>query len=164
MGLEFGEGYPARFPKASHVSCECGKENPFESCCGRFLDGSAVPTTAEELMRSRFVAFGFGNFDYIEQTQLDSLPDEVRKREAPEWESLEILECSQGGPDDDCGTVEFRARYRLGESRIHHELSRFVKVDNIWRYQDGDVNDTPVTEEDDSESQPRGMWWQSSEV
>ncbi len=145
------------------MSCECGKKTAFEECCGRFLDGGSVPSTAEELMRSRFVAFGLGNFDYIEQTQLDPLPDEVRNREAPEWESLNILECREGGPDDQVGTVEFKARYRLGQTRIHHELSRFVRVDDVWRYKDGDISDYRVHEDGD-DSDDEGLWWQSSEA
>lgn len=95
-------------------------------------------------MRSRFVAFGLGNFDYIENTQLEPLEAEVRNREAPEWDRLEILSCSDGGPDDDEGTVEFIAYYRFGERRRHRELSRFVKVEGEWRYQNGDITDEAV--------------------
>ena len=128
------------------MTCECGKDATFSECCGRFLDGSHKPTTAEELMRSRFVAFGLGNFDYIEETQLDPLEAEVRNREAPEWERLEILECQDGGPEDQTGTVEFVAFYKLGQRRKHHELSRFVRVDGEWRYKDGDITDSPAAE------------------
>lgn len=92
-------------------------------------------------MRSRFVAFGLGKFEYIERTQLDPLQDEVKNREAPEWERLEILGCEGGGAQDQQGTVEFIAYYRVPERRKHHELSRFVRVDGEWRYQDGDITD-----------------------
>jgi SEC-C motif domain protein len=95
-------------------------------------------------MRSRFVAFGFGNFDYIETTQLDPLPEEVRNREAPEWESLEVLNCQDGGPDDKTGTVEFVAVYRLNKRRKHHEVSRFVRDNGTWRYKDGDIQDEAI--------------------
>ena len=128
------------------MSCECGHEASFEECCGRFLSGSETPETAEELMRSRFVAFGLSNFDYIEQTQLEPLQEEVRNREAPEWESLKILTCDAGGKEDETGTVEFVAHYRLGERRRHHELSRFVRKDGVWCYKDGDIDDAPAPE------------------
>ena len=128
------------------MTCECGKEAPFEQCCGRFLESSEQPATAEELMRSRFVAFGLGNFDYIEATQVEPLPEEVRNREEPEWESLEVLECVGGGPDESTGTVKFAAVYKLGQRRRHCELSRFVRVDGQWRYQDGDIEDEALDE------------------
>jgi SEC-C motif-containing protein len=97
-------------------------------------------------MRSRFVAFGLGNFDYIEKTQLDPLPAEVKERQAPEWERLEIVACENGEESDETGTVEFVAHYRMGERRAHHELSRFVKVNDEWRYQDGEITDQPLPE------------------
>ena len=118
------------------MTCECGKNQAFKDCCGRFLDGSTSPTTCEELVRSRFVAFGFGNFDYIEQTQGDPLPAEVRERRVPEWED--------GGPEDQTGVVEFEAVYKEGTRRLHRETSRFVRVDGDWRYKDGDIQDTPA--------------------
>ena len=91
-------------------------------------------------MRSRFVAFGLSNFDYIEATQLQKLPDEVRQRQAPEWESLEILSTSHGQASDETGTVEFMAYYREGGiRRMHHETSRFVRLDGEWRYDDGEI-------------------------
>ncbi len=136
------------------MTCECGKDTTFAECCGRFLDGSHKPRTAEELVRSRFVAFGLGNFDYIEQTQLDPLEAGVRNREAPEWEYLEILSCQEGSDSDEYGTVEFVAYYRLGEQRRHRELSRFVKVDGEWRYKDGDISDEPVSESAGSSADP----------
>lgn len=105
-------------------------------------------------MRSRFVAFGLGNFDYIEQTQLDPLESEVRNREAPEWERLEILSCHDGAETDETGTVEFVAYYRLGQQRKHRELSRFVKIDGEWRYKDGDISDEPLVDADRSEARP----------
>ncbi|MCA9777656.1 MAG: SEC-C domain-containing protein [Candidatus Eremiobacteraeota bacterium] len=126
------------------MTCECGKNQAFKDCCGRFLDGSTNPTTCEELVRSRFVAFGFGNFDYIEQTQVDPLPAEVRERRVPEWESLEIISTEDGGPEDDIGVVKFEAVYKEGTRRLHRETSRFVRVDGEWRYEDGDIQDTPA--------------------
>lgn len=97
-------------------------------------------------MRSRFVAFGFSNFDYIDETQVSPLEQEVRDRQAPEWESLKILRCEAGGKDDETGIVEFIAHYRLDERRRHHEVSRFVRRDGKWCYQDGDIDDAQAPE------------------
>ena len=93
-------------------------------------------------MRSRFVAFGLGDFDYIERTQIEPLPPHIRERQAPEWERLEIISQHEGGPDNETGTVEFVAHYKLPQGpRLHRELSRFIRVDGVWRYQDGDIID-----------------------
>ena len=135
------------------VSCECGKDQSFSDCCGPIIAGTVPAGTAEQLMRSRFVAFGLGDFDYIDKTQIETLPSEIRQRQAPEWESLEILSCSEGGPDDDEGTVEFIAYYRLNGRRLHRELSRFIRVGPDWRYKDGDIVDELV---DDIVSQKVG--------
>jgi len=97
-------------------------------------------------MRSRFVAFGLGNLEYIQRTQLDPLPEEVREGQAPEWERLEIIDCKDGGLDDDTGEVEFKAFYRMNQRRVHHELSRFVREQGVWRYKDGDITDEVAPE------------------
>lgn len=123
------------------MSCECGLEKEFEECCGRFLSGAAKPSTAEELMRSRFVAFGLRRFDYLEATQVDPLPAEAREGKFPEWESLKVVASTDGGPDDDTGTVEFVAHYHQGGCRNHHEKSSFRKIDGEWRYLGGEIND-----------------------
>lgn len=131
------------------MTCECGKDRAFEECCGRLLAGQTTARTCEELVRSRFVAFGLGNFDYIDDTQIDRLPDEVRQGLRPEWESLEILECTDGQQDDQTGQVEFVAYYRHHGRRVHHEISQFVKVEGEWRYKDGEIADHPAEPEDE---------------
>lgn len=108
------------------------------------MDGGISPETCEELVRARFVAFGFGNLDYIQATQTDPLPMEVRERKVPEWESLTILSTTDGGPEDETGVVEFEAVYKAGGRRMHKETSRFVRVDGQWRYSDGDIQDLPA--------------------
>ena len=128
------------------MTCECGKDLLFSECCGRFLDGPQRARTCEELVRSRFVAFGLGNFDYIEATQTDPLPDEVRQRQLPEWERLEIVACRDGGTEDQTGVVEFRAHYKLEKRRIHCETSNFVRVDGEWRYKDGLITDLEASD------------------
>ena len=124
------------------MTCECGKAKEFKDCCGKFLDGSAVPETCEELVRSRFVAFGLGNFDYIEATQVDPLPDEVRQRKVPEWESLKIVSTDDGAAEHKVGEVKFEAYYKANKRRVHKETSRFVRVEGELRYRDGDIEDS----------------------
>ena len=121
------------------MTCECGIEKPFVECCGRFLSGESKPETAEELMRSRFVAFGMGDFDYIERTQVDALPQEVRDRKVPEWETLQVVATSNGGPEDQTGVVEFVAHYHHHGCHNHHEKARFSRVNGDWKYVSGDM-------------------------
>jgi SEC-C motif-containing protein len=53
------------------------------------------------------------------------------------WTGLEVLATDRGGPEDDEGTVEFRAGYRTpsGGGALH-EVSRFVRRGGRWVYVD----------------------------
>ncbi|MFC6144809.1 hypothetical protein ACFP3O_35060, partial [Paraburkholderia silvatlantica] len=60
---------PARvvLPATRPADCPCGGAAPsqkaparaprYAQCCGRFIDGAAIPATALELMRSRYTAY-----------------------------------------------------------------------------------------------------------
>ena len=53
---------------------------------------------------------------------------------------LEIVETTEGGPDDDTGTVEFIAKFKQNGQEIkHHELASFEKIDGKWIFMDGEV-------------------------
>ena len=56
---------------------------------------------------------------------------------------LQIVRATAGGPDDDTGTVEFRATYRVdgGGVGMLHEHSGFVREYGRWYYVDGDLLD-----------------------
>lgn len=133
------------------MSCECGNKLSFEECCGKFLNGKAKPSTAEELMRSRFVAFGLGNFDYLAQTQVEPLSPEVRQGKLPEWESLQIIGTTAGGPQDPTGVVEFIAHYHSHGCHDHHEKARFSRIKGEWKYLNGEFIDHGTTKR----SQPK---------
>ncbi|TMR14649.1 hypothetical protein ETD86_28520 [Nonomuraea turkmeniaca] len=117
-------------------SCLCGLPASYQDCCGKLHRGEAVATTAEQLMRSRFTAFGVGDAAYLLRTwhpasrsaRLD-LDKRVR------WTRLEILETTGGSVVHTEGTVRFRAHYvdrgRPGEMEEH---SRFVRLDGRWVY------------------------------
>jgi len=109
-----------------------------------FLDGASIPSTAAELMASRYVAYSVGNIDYLVTThdpqtrhQIDRDATETWAREA-EWIGLEILKTDRGTADDTRGEVEFVARYRQkGAEYTHHERSQFRRVDGRWYFVDG---------------------------
>jgi SEC-C motif domain protein len=111
-------------------SCPCGLPAPYPACCGRFHHGDAAPT-AERLMRSRYAAFAVGDEAYLRLTWDPSTrPRRIGLDPRTRWTRLEIVGCSGGGPQDDEGTVEFRAHH---DSGVVAENSLFRR-DGRWRY------------------------------
>jgi SEC-C motif-containing protein len=112
-----------------------------EACCGRFIQGWEDPTTAEELMRSRFTAYALREVDYLVATHDPAhLPDRVQildwARRA-KFTGLDIKETVDGGKDDEAGIVEFEADFEeAGEKQQHRERSRFKRIDGKWFYVD----------------------------
>jgi len=98
-----------------------------------------VPESAEQLMRSRFSAFVVRDERYLLDTwHPKKRPSRVRLNEEQRWLGLSIREVSDGAPDDDAGTVEFVARFKIaGKGHRLHEVSRFEKIDQRWYYLDG---------------------------
>jgi SEC-C motif-containing protein len=132
--------------------CPCGGAS-LDSCCGPFLAGTAVPQTAEALMRSRYTAYVQKNEPYLLSTwHRSTRPTEplIDHDEKVQWLGLEIksaLRLRQRKAElpepSDSDTVEFVARFRIG-GRAHrlHEVSRFVREPGDdgaprWFYLDG---------------------------
>src|SRR5687767_1109085 len=46
------------------AGCPCGGPS-LATCCGPYLDGTALPPTAEALMRSRYTAYTLKNEPYL---------------------------------------------------------------------------------------------------
>lgn len=100
------------------------------------------PSTAEELMRSRFVAFKSADAAWLLRTWHPSTrPDDLDLGDNPRWRGLQIVDVVDGGADAESGVVEFRATYLQddGELGILHERSRFVREGGRWYYVDGDL-------------------------
>lgn len=124
--------------------CPCGSDRSFDDCCAPFLSGAAVAPTAEALMRSRYTAYTKGDVEYVERTHLPATRDGFDRASAERWMSgsdwlgLTICGTEAGGPDDDAGVVEFECRYRMdGAIHTHREISRFVRVEGAWFFEDG---------------------------
>lgn len=121
-------------------TCPCGSGRRYGDCCGPFHAGNGLPASAEVLMRSRFTAYALRKSAYL----LSSWADGTRpaaidfSRETAQWQRLQIIACKKGGPEDTKGTVEFKAFYSQdGSDYFMHEISRFVKSGQRWRYLDG---------------------------
>jgi SEC-C motif-containing protein len=103
-----------------------------------YLNGRALPPTAEALMRSRYAAYTLHNDAYLLATwhphtrpaalELDQSPQ-------PAWIGLKVI---RHQPQDDThAVVEFVARYKLnGRALKLHETSRFMKIEGRWLYLD----------------------------
>lgn len=129
-------------PGKASVACPCESRRPFSACCGPFLDGEAIPPSAEALMRSRYTAYVLARESYLRDTWHPSTRPTVLDLVAeprPKWLGLDVL--GHAIQDATHATVEFVARYKLG-GRAHrlHEISRFVREGDRWFYVDGDVD------------------------
>lgn len=128
------------------TSCPCGSELNLDECCGPIISGGTA-STAEILLRSRYTAFVLGNIGYLADTlSLDMLPNfdqveaEKTARDA-KWQGLELRTITDGGANDESGSIEFVARFKLGgEQRIHHEIVNFGREGGRWVCTGGKVN------------------------
>lgn len=126
--------------------CSCGGGRPFEECCGPVIAG-APAATAEVLLRARYTAFVMGNIGFLADTlapEVRHMFDEVEAEKTAansRWKELDIRIVDGGGPDDDAGTVEFVAQFRLnGRKRIHHERAKFRRDAGRWLCAGGEIN------------------------
>ncbi len=127
--------------------CSCGSGLETTACCGPILAGNVSPPTAEALMRARYTAYVAADIDFLTRTMAPEVrpdldPIEARKiADTADWQSLEILAVSDGGPDDAEGVVEYVTKFRLdGQQRLHHERARFRREDGRWMVCGGEVS------------------------
>jgi SEC-C motif-containing protein len=128
--------------------CPCQSELNYDACCGPYIEGTSLPETALQLMRSRYTAFATQKIDYIVATTHPKSSNDLDEQEIAnwskksEWLGFEVINTENGEADDTGGIVEFIARYNLdGKEQEHHEVSLFQKEKNKWYFVNGD----PVT-------------------
>jgi SEC-C motif-containing protein len=96
-------------------------------------------------MRSRYSAYVLRLTPYLLETwhatMRPAVLDLAADNTAATWLGLKVKRHDVG--DADHATVEFIARYRIGGgSAVRlHEVSRFVREDGRWFYQDGSFPD-----------------------
>jgi SEC-C motif-containing protein len=115
-----------------------------EAYCLPFIRGEKRPATAAELMASRYVAYTIKAIDYLLETHDPKSRKDTDRKSTEEWaqnatfHGLDIRSTEQGGPDDDVGQVEFVTKYTMdGSEHVHHERSRFRRVDGRWYFSAG---------------------------
>lgn len=127
--------------------CPCGGQ--YQRCCEPFHNDQSTPSTAEQLMRSRYSAYALGLVDYLVATlhptqRSPGLRESLKQScRSMNWVKLTIVRCEHGNEDDREGLVEFRALYRADEVGLLHESSRFVKESGRWFYLDGEQQPPP---------------------
>jgi SEC-C motif-containing protein len=111
--------------------------------------GETLPSTALELMKSRYSAYATGAGEYLVETtsRANRYPGDAELinefAQKNEWLSLEIVNT----PADDI--VEFKAFYREGEAvKVHHEKSWFVMEEGAWRYDRCELFETKIGRND----------------
>lgn len=123
-------------------TCPCCSEINFENCCVPFINGSQFPTTAEQLMRSRYTAYTLANTDYILKTTHPTTRNQYSAKSIQEWAKssswlkLEIKATTEN-------TVSFYAYYsdEKGKAQIHREHSHFEKMNDRWYFVEGNELD-----------------------
>lgn len=122
-------------------NCLCGSLNSYTLCCEKFISHSALPTTPEELMRSRYSAYSLKNIDYISNTIAGPASKGFDPVEAFKWAQQVTwikLEVMKSFIDNHKGYVEFRAHLEIEqEKHILHELSEFMFINGQWFYTNG---------------------------
>ena len=127
----------SKVPLMKHRLCPCDSGQQLARCCGRFVFAAQAPATAEQLMRSRYVAYVLGEQDYLLRTwHPDTRPADLPLSHDSTWLGLQILRRVQ--QSENHALVEFVARYRInGKGYRLHETSRFERLGNQWLYLDG---------------------------
>lgn len=122
-------------------NCPCGQDKTYANCCQIIHLDSSKATTAEQLMRSRFVAFTKGMGDYLLASHhsstrpVDQMPQIVKWANSVDWLNLEILETTNGKMGDVSGTVKFKANFvQAKKPDFILENSQFVKENGCWVY------------------------------
>jgi SEC-C motif-containing protein len=126
-------------------NCPCGTSKSYMECCGLFIDGKHLPSTPEQLMRSRYTAYSKANINYIKNTMQPPASDNFDEKEAKQWAKkikwtrLEVKSATQ---NDENGTVEFIAYYTVNNKNYRlHEISEFHCINEKWFYVDGQILD-----------------------
>jgi SEC-C motif-containing protein len=117
-----------------------------EAYCLPFIENKKRPETAADLMAARYVAYTQVAVDYLLATHDPKTRSQADRKaieswaKAATWHGLELVSTDKGGPQDETGMVEFKARYELdGAQHEHHEKAEFRKIDGQWFFVDGNI-------------------------
>jgi len=122
--------------------CLCGSTKLYADCCQPYHNGGNLPQTAEQLMRSRYVAFEMHLKEYLLNSWHESTrPGNLEFTPNLHWTKLTINGRKKGRKRDSEGWVTFAAHYQHGDCNDYlHEKSYFIKdALGHWQYVDGEI-------------------------
>ncbi|MFU2508444.1 YchJ family protein [Pseudoalteromonas sp. ASV78] len=127
----------------TNSNCLCGSQHSYQDCCQKLHLGTEQATTAEQLMRSRYVAYALKNAKYIYQTYAQAKQAENPVKEIAEFANscrfiqLDVIDAEQ---HESTADVEFCVSYFYQNLFCQlHEKSNFIKEAGLWRYLDGEI-------------------------
>jgi len=122
--------------------CPCGSNSNYEQCCGLYIEKKELPTTPEQLMRSRYTAYSQANINYIKSTMKGKALVSFNEKDAQQWAKsvswigLEVKQAYMESPT--LGFVEFAASFIEGNQlKKIEETSEFYQMNGVWYYLDG---------------------------
>ncbi|MBU2871266.1 YchJ family metal-binding protein [Colwellia sp. E2M01] len=129
------------------MHCPCGSTLLFSQCCQPFItnnDEQKLPSSPEQLMRSRFSAYAIKNGQYIFDTYGKAQQVNLTVSDIQSWADECIwvaLVIHNTLSNDTINTVEFSAYYIVDNTLCElREVSNFAVEQDKWRYIDGDIN------------------------
>lgn len=122
--------------------CPCGSNALYTQCCAVYHQGQK-PSSAEQLMRSRYSAYALTLVDYlvattlpIQQHRLDRAGIEAWSRSS-QWQGLNVHQHQLAPHSSEHAWVSFSARWRDAQGEHQHdERSAFVRVEGQWYFID----------------------------
>jgi len=132
-----------KLEKSINMICPCGSQKEYKNCCEPLHRGLEIADTALSLMRSRYSAYVVKAYDYLKQTTDPQTTFQFDHDANIEWGnrvSFQKLEILNSDEVRNKATVEFKAHLLdQGKSLVHHEISRFRRLEGLWYYRDGKV-------------------------
>lgn len=120
----------------SNSVCRCGSTKQYSACCEPFIKKKLKPETAEQLMRSRFVAFCLSEHQYLidthhtSQRKANDLSELNNSQRTTTWVKLIIHQT-----DEQANTVGFSAFFNENDQFFElRETSQFTQEQGQWFY------------------------------
>ncbi|MBN2647583.1 MAG: SEC-C domain-containing protein [Thiotrichales bacterium] len=127
----------------SNLACPCGRPRVYAECCAPFHQGQSTPSTAEDLMRSRYSAYVLHLAPYLLETwDASTRPAAIEFDPLLRWIRLNVHGRKKGRAKDSEGWVSFCAYYELDAAQqgCLQEKSYFCRnTQGEWRYVSGEV-------------------------
>ncbi|MFN5982727.1 MAG: YchJ family protein [Fluviicola sp.] len=121
------------------LDCYCDSGFEFSACCGKFIDNREIPSTPEELMRSRYSAYKVKNIDYLVATTHPDYRKYYSRKSISNWaNSVEFMKLTIHESIEN--HVKFSAFFKdeRGNLQEHREDSLFKFEDGNWYYLEGE--------------------------